>query len=197
MALNSIDQLLDEKDHLIHETSIQDQCNKKFVDYVSQELKNTKSENQELKVECDKLENAYQDIIAQFSKMSQMQQELMRLSNPDNQMVDMANIEKLTDREILRIDQEFKKNLNRIKEEKGKRNRLRKSNENMSMNSSGHIKNFMRPYNITTLYSTNRKNSSAQSLSQRSKNSSPGYKNQLQMEFNYRDPLNERLKFDI
>lgn len=52
---------------------------------------------------------------------------------------------------------------------------MKKSTENLSMNSSGHLKNFMRPYNPTSFYSTNRRTSSAQSHSQRSKNSSPGY----------------------
>lgn len=164
--------------------------------YVAEELKQYKSENLELKRECDKLETAYQDIIAHFSKMTQMQQELMKLSNPDNQMVDLTKIEKMTDREIMRIDNEFRRNLLRIREEKGKRSKMRKSGENLSMNSSGHLKNFMRPYNITGIYSSNRKNSSAQSLSQRSKNSSPGYKNRIEMEFNYRD-LIEKTRFDV
>lgn len=98
----------------------------------------------------------------------------MKMSNPDNQMVDLTNIDKMTDREIQRIDHEFRMSIVKIKEEKGKRGRHRKSCENLSMNSSGHLKNFIRPYNLTSIYSTNRKTSEAQSLTQRSKCSSPG-----------------------
>lgn len=44
----------------------------------------------------------------------------------------------------------------------------------MSMSSSGQHKNFIRPYNPKSIYSTNRKTGSAQSLSHRSGGSSPG-----------------------
>ena len=69
--------------------------------------------------------------------------------------------DRLTDREIQRIDFEFKAKIARIKEEKDKRHyrkasETRKNELGASYNSSGYLKNFMRPYNPAA-YSTSKK----------------------------------------
>lgn len=59
------------------------------------------------------------------------------------------NFERLTDREISRLDIKLKTNLNIVKEEKEKRLRLRKLNDSLH-SSSGKMpaKNFKRPYAV-------------------------------------------------
>ena len=113
--------------------------------------------------------------------MQQLQSEIFQIQNRDSSeytTTQVMNMEKLTDREINRLDNSCKKTIGRIRDEKDKRSRVRKSHaETMSHNSSGHLKNFMRPYNPASIYSTNKKSTSEQlSLSQRSLKSSPGYK---------------------
>ena len=88
---------------------------------------------------------------------------------------DLSNLDRMTDREIHKIDLDCKRQITILKGEKEKRSKIRRSHENLSQNSSGHLKNFMRPYNPPAcMYSTNRKTSSQKSLSQRSAES-PAY----------------------
>lgn len=67
-----------------------------------------KKQNVELRDECEKLETAYHEIIEQFTKMNQLQTDLIKITNnSDRSHVDVKNIDKLTDREIQRIDNDF------------------------------------------------------------------------------------------
>jgi uncharacterized protein YjaZ len=76
----------------------------------------------ELKEECERLEQSYHEIIDQFSKMSSMQQELIDISNKHNKdQGELVNLEKMTDREIQKTDNQFKNKIFQIKEEKEKR----------------------------------------------------------------------------
>jgi hypothetical protein len=76
----------------------------------------------ELKEECERLEQSYYEIIDQFSKMSSIQQELIDISNKHNKdQSELVNLEKMTDREIQKTDNQFKNKIFQIKEEKEKR----------------------------------------------------------------------------
>lgn len=144
-----------------------------MVETLAGDLKACKKQNTELRGECDELEKAYQDIIEQFAKMNQLQTELLKLKSGDSPRIDFPDFEKLTDREIQRIDNDFQRQLSMIKVEKDKRSRQKRSGDKLSMNSSGQLKNLMRPYNPKSIYSTTRKAGSARSLSQKSGGSSP------------------------
>jgi hypothetical protein len=56
-----------------------------------------RNENTELKEECDRLESAYTDIISQFTKMSNIQDEILRMASHRERQ---ENLEELTDREL-------------------------------------------------------------------------------------------------
>ena len=90
-------------------------------------------------------------MIAQFRHMETIQAEILNLQKRETP--DLTNIEKMTDRQIQKIDNEFKKKLIIVKEEKDKRRRQKKMCETLSQNSSGYLKNFMRPYNPSSVRS--------------------------------------------
>ena len=121
------------------------------MEYVHQDNKLLRSENTDLKQEVQKLENSYSEMIAQFRHMETIQSEILNLQK--REMPDLTNIEKMTDRQIQKVDHEFKKKLVLIKEEKEKRRRQKKMCETLSQNSSGYLKNFMRPYNPSSVRS--------------------------------------------
>ena len=78
------------------------------------------NENQELKEECDRLEAAYTDIITQFTKMSNIQDEILQMTtnerpDPYNETVNTAA---LTDRELKRVENGLQQQIFKIKEEK-------------------------------------------------------------------------------
>jgi len=61
--------------------------------------------------------------------------------------IDLNSLDKLTDRELGGHIKELNKKLYAVKEEKEKRRRGNRLNDSYSYNSSGHLINFMRPYN--------------------------------------------------
>lgn len=63
MAVLSIEQMLDERDNVVEHANAQMQTHKRLVEGLVTDLKYYKSQNKELKDECDKLEQAYQEII--------------------------------------------------------------------------------------------------------------------------------------
>jgi predicted RNase H-like nuclease (RuvC/YqgF family) len=63
------------RDLLLQQTS----CHQ-TVNQISHDNKMLKEENIELKDECDRLEQSYQEIIEQFTKMNEMQQEIMDIT---------------------------------------------------------------------------------------------------------------------
>ena len=115
-ALSSFnaEQILLERGHEKREQElIARQC-KKTVDCVKKEAKDLKDENAGLKFECERLEKSYADIIDQFSKMQQIQSEIMQMSSRKH--AESLDYDRLTDREIQRMDFEFKAKIARIKE---------------------------------------------------------------------------------
>lgn len=90
---------MDDKDNFQTEMGIQQKSLKNLVDHISKDLKHYKEENAELKNECDNLESAYKDILSQFSKMSELQTEIIHIQKKE-QTMELSNIDKMTDREI-------------------------------------------------------------------------------------------------
>ena len=121
MAELSIEQLMDERDQTRQECLVISKSCQLTANKQSQENKNLKAENMELKEECERLEQSYYEIIDQFSKMSNIQQELIDISNKHNKdQGELINLEKMTDREIQKIDNQIKNTIFQIKEEKEK-----------------------------------------------------------------------------
>jgi hypothetical protein len=122
MAELSIEQLMEERDQTQQECLVISRSCQLTANQQSKENKSIKAENMELKEECERLEQSYYEIIDQFSKMSNIQQELIDISNKHNKdQGELVNLEKMTDREIQKIDNQFKNKIFQIKEEKEKR----------------------------------------------------------------------------
>ena len=150
-----------------------------------------KNENTELKEECDRLENAYSDIISQFAKMSNIQDEILKMaSNRDKQ----ENLEEMTDRELKLHESAIQQKIQKIKEQKEKRQKVKKIEESASKLSSERtkIQNFIK----SNICSTSNKKHSARSIdSHNSQGFDSGRKPHIQKFLNsardYNDPEKE------
>ena len=65
--------MLEERDIKLQELHLISQSCKSQVDRLMQDNKELKTENKDLKEECDRLEQSYHEIIDEFSKMSSIQ----------------------------------------------------------------------------------------------------------------------------
>lgn len=149
MAELSLEQLVEERQQASYESQIITKNCQLTANQFSQENKTLKAENKDLKEECDRLESSYFEIIAEFSKMSNIQNEILEISNKNNrESLELTNLDKMTDREVQKLDQQFKQKLFQLKEEKEKRQRQKKMNDSIGRNSSGKKKSFVRPYNM-------------------------------------------------
>ena len=72
MAILQVEQIMEDRDQSKMEFEFASRSSKQILGLISDELNTYKTENTDLKQECDKLENAYQDIIGQFAKMQQL-----------------------------------------------------------------------------------------------------------------------------
>lgn len=108
------------------------------ANHLANELRLAKEENVELKEECDRLDLAYQEIMAEFSKMQSIQAEIAQITSTHKNeatafKLDDAelppNLESLTDRELAAIDRRLKLKLARIRDEKARRRRQQMRSE--------------------------------------------------------------------
>ena len=76
-ADQSVEQLLEERDQMEREVDIIAKSCKETVNIISLENKQIKQENKDLKEEIDRLELSYHEIIEQFSKMTNIQNEIL------------------------------------------------------------------------------------------------------------------------
>lgn len=122
MAELSLEQLMEERQQANYESQVITKNCQLTANQLSQENKALKADNKDLKEECDRLENSYFEIIAEFSKMSNIQNEILEISNRNNrESLELTNLDKMTDREVQKLDQQFKQKLFQLKEEKEKR----------------------------------------------------------------------------
>jgi cell division protein FtsB len=122
MAELSLEQLMEERQQANYESQVITKNCQLTANQLSQENKTLKADNKDLKEECDRLENSYFEIIAEFSKMSNIQNEILEISNRNNrESLELTNLDKMTDREVQKLDQQFKQKLFQLKEEKEKR----------------------------------------------------------------------------
>lgn len=79
-AMSSIEKLIEERDERAYEMRMSSTSCKQTVNQLTYELKLMKDENVELKEECDRLEQAYKEIIGEFHKMSAIQNEIIEMT---------------------------------------------------------------------------------------------------------------------
>ena len=102
----SLEQLMEERQQASYESQIITKNCQLTANQFSQENKTLKAENKDLKEECDRLESSYFEIIAEFSKMSNIQNEILEISNKNNrESLELTNLDKMTDREVQKLDQ--------------------------------------------------------------------------------------------
>lgn len=107
--------------------------------------------------------------------MTNIQNEILQISSHHKDSVEISNIERLTDRDISKLENDVKKKPLYFDNE-GKRTRGggRRSTVTVAQFcSSGQLKNFQRPYSIKNVNSGKRTSLSRNSLTQRSGKSSP------------------------
>ena len=118
-------------------------CRSMYISAQS-ELKSCRQENLELKDECDRLESEYQDIINEFAKMKNIQQEIFQITKSKEKMIKFEELEydfhQFSDIDIKKIEMHFNKMLADLKIEKDNRRNLKISTSYKSVQSYNEIK---------------------------------------------------------
>ena len=77
---------------------------------LAREMADLKQENSEIKDECDRLELAYNEILQDFNKVTNIQQEIIDMTQKSNDLGDLldkllqVNIEELSDENINKFE---------------------------------------------------------------------------------------------
>jgi len=121
MALVSVEQMMEEQCSKNIEADLVSKNCVKLIEAIQSDAKHLKLENTELRGECDRLEASYNDIIQQFAKMSSTTQEIMQISARQTTNAELANIDKMTDRELSRVDNDLRRKTTQLKDEREKR----------------------------------------------------------------------------
>jgi hypothetical protein len=98
---------------------------------------NLRNENTELREQCDRLESAYADIIKEFNKMSNIQEEILRMASHREKQ---ENVEEMTDRELRTFESNILAKITKVKEVKEKRLKQKKVEDSASRYSSERAK---------------------------------------------------------